>query len=73
LIKLVYKVLLIRTGSKRKLHLNPNQFEDFLNKKQRDPGLNELLYPFYTTEKAATLIQKFETDESFRKKSSFIF
>jgi hypothetical protein len=48
----------------------PDQFEKFLNREQRDPGLNELLYPFYTTDKSAEMIQKFETDESFRKKSN---
>jgi phosphatidylinositol phospholipase C beta len=49
--------------------LTGEQFEKFLNREQRDPGLNELLYPFYTVEKSAEMIQKFETDESFRKKS----
>ena len=52
------------------------QFESFLNREQRDPGLNELLYPFYTIEKADEMIQKYETDDSFRKRSfnnSFLF
>ena len=54
--------------TKKKLYLTAEQFENFLNKEQRDPGLNELLYPFYTTDKALEMIQKFESDDSFRKK-----
>jgi len=50
--------------------LNAEQFENFLNKEQRDPGLNELLYPFYTIDKSGEMILKYETDESFRKKSN---
>jgi phosphatidylinositol phospholipase C beta len=52
--------------------LNAEQFENFLNKEQRDPGLNELLYPFYTIDKSGEMILKYETDESFRKKSNLI-
>ena len=42
-----------------------------MNKEQRDPGLNELLYPFYTVQKATELMQKFEIDDSMKKKSNF--
>jgi phosphatidylinositol phospholipase C beta len=53
--------------------MNPEQFQNFFNEKQRDPRLNELLYPFYTLEKSCEMILKFETDESFRKKSIKVF
>ncbi len=62
-------LIYFQSASKKKLYLVPDQFEKFLNREQRDPGLNELLYPFYTTDKSAEMILKFETDESFRKKS----
>lgn len=40
--------------------MNSDQFEDFLNHEQRHPGLNELLYPFYTRQRAAELIENFQ-------------
>ena len=49
--------------------MSPEQFQNFFNEKQRDPRLNELLYPYYTLDKSCEMIMKFETDESFRKKS----
>lgn len=60
------------SATKRKLYLAPDQFENFLNREQRDPGLNELLYPFYNTDKAAEMILKFETDENFKSKSRIL-
>ena len=52
--------------------MSPEQFQNFFNEKQRDPRLNELLYPYYTLDKATKMILKFETDDSFRKKSIYI-
>ena len=49
--------------------MNAEQFEAFLNKEQRDPGLNELLYPNYTVDKAIEMIQRFEMEDSFKKSS----
>ena len=57
------------SGGKRKLLLSSEQFAHFLNGEQRDPRLNELLHPRYTAEKAADMINKYESDESFRQKS----
>ncbi len=53
----------------QKFSMSVNQFEIFLNTKQRDPRLNELVYPYCTYKQAADTIQKFEIDETFRKKS----
>ena len=47
-----------------------SQFQRFLNDEQRDPRLNELLYPYYTLDRAAEMIQKFESDDTFKKKSN---
>ncbi|CAF0820017.1 unnamed protein product [Brachionus calyciflorus] len=60
--------IFLNYSTKTKTYLAPEKFEMFLNKEQRDPCLNELLYPFYTVQKATELIDKFETDDSFRKK-----
>ena len=40
--------------------LNVNQLMNFLNQEQRDPRLNEILYPYYNKEKALSLIWKYE-------------
>ncbi|KAI0239326.1 hypothetical protein LSAT2_009974 [Lamellibrachia satsuma] len=47
-------------GSRKKPYLTAQQFVKFLNDEQRDPRLNEILYPYYDTEKAQTLIDHFE-------------
>ena len=60
-------------SSRKNWLLNAEKFGKFLNDEQRDPSLNELLYPFCTTDKAAELINKYEVDESARKKSKQIY
>ena len=57
--------------NKTKVVSNSRTIRDF--KEQRDPGLNELLYPNYTVEKAMELINKFEIEDSFKKKSICLF
>ena len=42
------------------LSLNVNQLVNFLNQEQRDPRLNEILYPYYDKERALSLIWKYE-------------
>ncbi|CAG9764936.1 unnamed protein product [Ceutorhynchus assimilis] len=49
--------------------MNLNQFINFLNDKQRDPRLNEILYPLYDDKRAIEIIQDYETDEALVKKS----
>ncbi|XP_075252417.1 1-phosphatidylinositol 4,5-bisphosphate phosphodiesterase beta-4-like isoform X6 [Convolutriloba macropyga] len=39
---------------------------DFFNTTQRDPRLNEILFPFYTADKVKALIQKYEPHAEFR-------
>ena len=69
ILKIYFTIIKRAISSRKNWLLNAEKFEKFLNDEQRDPSLNELLYPFYTTDKAADLIQKFEVDESCRKKS----
>ena len=39
------------------------QFIDFLNDKQRDPRLNEILYPLYNEKRATEIIDEYEQDK----------
>lgn len=56
--------------------MNAKQLEEFINEKQRDARLNEILFPYLKKEQALSLIKTFEfdtIDNSFRKKSkSFV-
>jgi len=45
--------------NKKKL-MTGEQFMEFINKEQRDPRLNEILYPYTTPERARSLIEIYE-------------
>ncbi|XP_067011933.2 1-phosphatidylinositol 4,5-bisphosphate phosphodiesterase [Anabrus simplex] len=47
--------------------INIEQFINFLNEKQRDPRLNEILYPLYDDKRAAEIISTYEQDEQARE------
>lgn len=49
--------------------INIDQFINFLNEKQRDPRLNEILYPLYDEKRAIEIINSYEQDEDARGKS----
>ncbi|XP_058797020.1 1-phosphatidylinositol 4,5-bisphosphate phosphodiesterase-like isoform X2 [Phymastichus coffea] len=42
------------------------QFITFLNEKQRDPTLNEILYPFYDEKRATEIINDYEQNETIK-------
>jgi hypothetical protein len=44
---------------------------NFLNEKQRDPRLNEILYPLYDEKRAAEIITTYEQNEEARNTSEF--
>lgn len=46
--------------------INVDQFINFLNEKQRDPRLNEILYPLYDEKRALEIINTYEQDEAAR-------
>lgn len=48
-------------------YLSLDQMINFLNEKQRDPRLNEILYPLYDEKRAIEIIQTYETDEELQK------
>ncbi|XP_057651742.1 1-phosphatidylinositol 4,5-bisphosphate phosphodiesterase isoform X2 [Diorhabda carinulata] len=45
-------------------YLSLDQFINFLNEKQRDPRLNEILYPLYDEKRAQEIIDTYEQDEA---------
>jgi hypothetical protein len=49
--------------------MTAEQFMDFINKEQRDPRLNEILYPYTTTEKSRELIDTYEPSGVLRAKN----
>ena len=45
------------------------KFIDFMNEKQRDPRLNEMLFPSYGEKRCMEIIKKHEPEEENRKAS----
>lgn len=43
-----------------------DQFINFLNEKQRDPRLNEILYPLYDEKRGKEIIETYEQDEEVK-------
>lgn len=54
-------------GSKKKA-MTVDQLVDFLNKEQRDPRLNEILYPYANPARARDLIAQYEPNKSYVSK-----
>ncbi|XP_064196852.1 1-phosphatidylinositol 4,5-bisphosphate phosphodiesterase beta-4-like isoform X2 [Anguilla rostrata] len=49
-------------------YLSVDQLVSFLNEHQRDPRLNEILFPFYDHKRAMQIIDKYERDPELKKK-----
>ncbi|KAM9782942.1 1-phosphatidylinositol 4,5-bisphosphate phosphodiesterase beta-4 [Neosynchiropus ocellatus] len=49
-------------------YLTVDQLVSFLNENQRDPRLNEILFPFYDPKRATQIIEKYERDGELKKK-----
>lgn len=47
--------------------INLQQLVNFLNEKQRDPRLNEILYPFYSEKRAREILVTYEPNEELAK------
>lgn len=56
----------IKSGGKRN-YITLDQMVDFLNKYQRDPRLNEILFPHHNADGTKKLIQAYEPDASKQK------
>nr|XP_023694872.1 1-phosphatidylinositol 4,5-bisphosphate phosphodiesterase beta-1-like isoform X2 [Paramormyrops kingsleyae] len=55
-------------GAKSRPYLTVEEMTDFVNNKQRDPRLNEILYPPLKPDQVQLLIEKYEMNSSFVKK-----
>ncbi|XP_032811636.1 1-phosphatidylinositol 4,5-bisphosphate phosphodiesterase beta-1-like isoform X3 [Petromyzon marinus] len=55
------------SGAKNKPYMTVEQFTDFINSKQRDPRLNEVLFPPMKTHQVQALIDKFESTNLAKK------
>ncbi|XP_056150712.1 1-phosphatidylinositol 4,5-bisphosphate phosphodiesterase beta-4-like [Lampris incognitus] len=49
-------------------YLTVDQLVSFLNENQRDPRLNEILFPFYDPKRAMQIVEKYERDSDLKKK-----
>ncbi|XP_024429950.2 1-phosphatidylinositol 4,5-bisphosphate phosphodiesterase beta-3 [Desmodus rotundus] len=57
--------ILLEIGAKGKPYLTLEQLMEFINQKQRDPRLNEVLYPPLGTSQTRLLIEKYEPNQQF--------
>ncbi|XP_017756521.1 PREDICTED: 1-phosphatidylinositol 4,5-bisphosphate phosphodiesterase classes I and II [Eufriesea mexicana] len=60
----VEKVFERIVGNNKRRLMSVTQFVDFLNKTQRDPRLNEILYPYANEARAKDIISQYEPNES---------
>ncbi|XP_068088618.1 1-phosphatidylinositol 4,5-bisphosphate phosphodiesterase beta-4 isoform X3 [Hyperolius riggenbachi] len=49
-------------------YLTVDQLVSFLNEHQRDPRLNEILFPFFEVKRALQIIETYEPDDELKKK-----
>ncbi|XP_059504321.1 1-phosphatidylinositol 4,5-bisphosphate phosphodiesterase beta-1 isoform X2 [Stegostoma tigrinum] len=55
-------------GAKNMAYLTVDQMTEFINSKQRDPRLNEILYPPVKPEQVQLLIEKYEPNSTLAKR-----
>ncbi|CAG9858633.1 unnamed protein product [Phyllotreta striolata] len=67
----VEKVFNDMVGSKKLM--SSNQFVNFLNQKQRDPRLNEILHPYADADKAKDVISSYEPNKYNAQRGVFSF
>lgn len=70
---LISLFLIVFSGAKSKPYLTVDQMMDFINLKQRDPRLNEILYPPLKQEQVQVLIEKYEPNNSLARKGQSTF
>ena len=64
------RLFIDRTEGKETISLA--QFVEFMNEKQRDPRLNEILYPMYDDKRAKEIINDYEDDDALKAKSTWL-
>ncbi|KAF7249234.1 1-phosphatidylinositol 4,5-bisphosphate phosphodiesterase beta-1 [Varanus komodoensis] len=61
-------LIFLEFGAKSRPYLTVDQMMEFINLKQRDPRLNEILYPPLKQEQVQQLIEKYEPNNNLAKK-----
>lgn len=69
----VEKVFNELVGTPKRHNMTATQLVDFLNKTQRDPRLNEILYPYATTARAKDIIAQYEPNKYNVQKGQLSF
>ncbi|KAJ1359731.1 1-phosphatidylinositol 4,5-bisphosphate phosphodiesterase beta egl-8 [Parelaphostrongylus tenuis] len=59
--------------SGQKEYLTRDRLTNFLNEEQRDPRLNEILFPFFDSTRTQMLISKFEQDNNYIENGKLSF
>uniref|UniRef100_A0A673LTR2 1-phosphatidylinositol 4,5-bisphosphate phosphodiesterase n=1 Tax=Sinocyclocheilus rhinocerous TaxID=307959 RepID=A0A673LTR2_9TELE len=59
---------LFKTLGDKSDYLSEDQLVHFLNENQRDPRLNEILFPFFDSKCAFQIIQRYEPDDKLKRK-----
>ncbi|NXO46344.1 PLCB3 phosphodiesterase, partial [Locustella ochotensis] len=60
--------ILLEIGAAGKPYVSREQLRDFVNSRQRDPRLNEVLFPPLGPEGAQALIERYEPNKTFRER-----
>jgi phosphatidylinositol phospholipase C beta len=61
-------IVFAELGAKNKPYLTIDQLVEFLNGRQRDPRLNEILFPYFNNARAQQIIANYEPNQEFAKK-----
>ncbi|XP_075060093.1 1-phosphatidylinositol 4,5-bisphosphate phosphodiesterase beta-4 isoform X6 [Mixophyes fleayi] len=61
-----------KTNGEKSDYLTVDQLVSFLNEHQRDPRLNEILFPFFEAKRAMQIIEMYEPDEEMKKKGHIL-
>ncbi|XP_076672330.1 phospholipase C at 21C isoform X2 [Andrena cerasifolii] len=69
----VEKVFESIVGNNKRRLMSVTQFVDFLNKTQRDPRLNEILYPYANEARAKDIISQYEPNKSNANRGQLSF
>ena len=68
MLTIIKVAILCRVSGARKMYISHNKVKEFVNTVQRDPKLNEILYPFQNEDQARELVQLYEPNLMFGQK-----
>lgn len=68
---MLIEISIYSVGTSKRSLMSTSQLVDFLNKTQRDPRLNEILYPYANTARAREIISQYEPNKFNAQKGQF--